>query len=53
MHLVIQPLEMSKISILIILEITIAILCTVKHSENKKELLIVPELQINKEKQKN
>lgn len=50
---VIQLLKKLKISIYIILEITIAILCTVKYRENKKELLIVLELQINKEKQKN
>lgn len=50
---VIEPLEKLKISISIILEILIAILCTVKYSKNKKELLIVPELQINKDNQRN
>lgn len=49
----IQPLKKLKISIYIILEITIAILHTVKYSENKKELLTALELQINKEKQRN
>lgn len=49
----IQPLEKLKISTSIILEITIAILCTVKYSENKTELFIVLELQINKEMQRN
>lgn len=45
----IQPLKKLKISIYIILEITIAILHTVKYSENKQELLLALELQINKE----
>lgn len=43
----IQPLKKLKISIYTILEITIAILHTVKYSENKKELLTALELQIN------